>query len=55
VRVAACSGFAMTLLYVLLSVFPIITVQSPWLFTAKIIGLVIALQLAGALYYWRAR
>jgi len=55
VRVAACSGFAMTLLYVLLSVFPIISVQSPWLFTAKIIGLVIALQLAGALYYWRAR
>ena len=55
VRVAAASGFAMTLLYVLLSVFPIIDVQNPWLFTAKIIGLVVALQCAGAAYYWRAR
>jgi glutamate:GABA antiporter len=55
VRVAAVSGFAMTLLYVLLSVFPIIEVQNPWLFTAKIIGLVVALQCAGAAYYWRAR
>ena len=55
VRVAAVSGFAMTLMYVLLSVFPIIEVQNPWLFTAKIIGVVVALQCAGAAYYWRAR
>ncbi len=55
VRVAAFSGFAMTLLYVLLSVFPIIQVQNTWVFTAKIIGLVVGLQCAGAAYYWRAR
>ena len=55
VRVAALSGFAMTLLYVLLSVFPIIQVQNPWLFTVKIIAVVVGLQLAGAAYYGRAR
>ena len=54
VRIASASGFLMTLLYVVLSVFPIIEVQNPWLFTAKIIGLVVALQCAGAAYYWRA-
>lgn len=54
VRVAAGSGFAMTFLYISLSVFPIIEVQSPWQFTAKIVGLVVALQLAGAAYYRRA-
>ncbi len=55
VRVAALSGFAMTLLYVLLSVFPIIQVQNSGLFAAKIIGLVVGLQCLGAAYYWRAR
>ncbi len=55
VRVAALSGFAMTLLYEVLSVFPIIEVQNSGLFTAKIIGLVIGLQCVGAAYYWRAR
>ena len=55
VRVAAFSGFAMTLLYVMLSVVPIIKVQNPWLFSAEIIALVVGLQCAGAAYYWRAR
>ena len=53
-RVAAVSGFLMTLLYVVLSVFPIIDVRNPWLFTAKIVAVAGGLQLAGALYYWRA-
>ena len=54
VRGAALSGFLMTLLYVVLSVFPIVDVQNPWLFTAKIIAVVGGLQLMGAAYYRRA-
>jgi amino acid transporter len=54
VRIAAFSGFAMTLLYVVLAVFPIIQVPNPWMFAAKIIAVVLGLQCAGAAYYWRA-
>ncbi len=53
-RVAAVSGFAMTLLYVILSVFPIIDVPNRMSFTIKISAVVIGLNLAGALFYWRA-
>jgi amino acid transporter len=54
VRIAAVSGFLMVLLYVVLSVFPIIDVQNPWIFTAKIVAVVAGLQAAAAAYYWRA-
>jgi hypothetical protein len=54
VRLAALSGFLMTLMYVVLSVFPIFDVQNPWMFTAKILGTVAAIQGAGAAYYLRA-
>jgi amino acid transporter len=53
-RVAALSGFAMTLLNVVLSVFPIIDVPNPFLFAMKVGGAVIGLNLAGALFFWRA-
>jgi amino acid transporter len=53
-RVAAVSGFGMTLLYVILSVFPIIDVPNRFSFAIKISGVVIGLNLAGALFYWRA-
>lgn len=53
VRLAALSGFLMTLLYVVLAVFPIIDVEDPWLFTAKIVAVVIGLQGAAAAFYWR--
>jgi amino acid transporter len=53
-RVASTSGFVMTLLYAVLSVFPIINVPNRPLFAAKIGGVVIGLNLAGALFYWRA-
>ena len=53
-RVASISGLAMTLLYVGLSVFPIINVPNRALFAAKIGGVVIGLNLAGALFYWSA-
>jgi amino acid transporter len=55
VRVAAVSGFLMTLLFVVLSVFPIVKVDNAGLFAAKLIGVIGGLQCAGALYYWRAR
>jgi hypothetical protein len=46
-RAAAVSGFLMTLLYVVLSVFPIIPVGSRLSFTAKIIGMVVLANLIG--------
>jgi amino acid transporter len=46
-RVAALSGFLMTLLYVVLSVFPIIPVDDRWLFTTKLIGLIVLANLIG--------
>jgi amino acid transporter len=54
VRWAAASGFLMTLLYVVLSIFPIIEVPSRGLFTAKIVSVVLIGNLAGGLLYWRA-
>ncbi len=53
-RVAAASGFLMTLLNVCLSVVPIIDVPDRFSFAIKISGVVIGLNLAGALFYWRA-
>lgn len=53
-RLASLSGFAMTLLYVVLAVFPIVAVQNRLAFTAKISGVVIAMNLAGALYFRQA-
>jgi amino acid transporter len=53
-RAAAASGFGMTLLNVVLSVFPIIDVPNPLSFTLKVGGLTLGLNLAGALFYWRA-
>lgn len=53
-RLAAASGFAMTLFYMVLSLFPIIEVPNRWTVTLKISGLVIGLNLIGAFFYWRA-
>ena len=55
VRVAAVSGLAMTILYAVLSIFPIIAVKNSSSFTAKVGGVVIAINAAGALYYWRTQ
>jgi glutamate:GABA antiporter len=54
VRIAAVSGFGMTLLFVLLSIFPIIDVQDAAVFTLKISGVVIGINAAGAWYFRRA-
>jgi glutamate:GABA antiporter len=55
VRAAAVSGFLMTLLYVVLSVFPIIYVANGALFTLKIGSVVVGSNVLGALLFWRAR
>jgi hypothetical protein len=44
----------MTLLYVILSIFPIVDVKNAASFTAKTIGVVAGINTAGAWYYWRA-
>jgi glutamate:GABA antiporter len=54
-RVASISGFAVTLLYVVLSIFPIIDVTSWLSFAAKISGVVVGLNLAGLLLYLAAQ
>jgi hypothetical protein len=54
IRIAAASGFSMTLLYVVLSVFPIVDVQNPAAFAIKIGGAVVAINLLGAWYFARA-
>lgn len=50
-RVAAASGFVVTLLHVVLSIFPIITVKSWFAFGAKISGVVILANLVGVALY----
>lgn len=51
-RAAAVSGFAMTALYLILALFPIIDVPHPLLFSAKICGFVLACQLAAAALFF---
>jgi len=52
-RLAAASGFAMTLLCVVLSIFPIISVPNRLTFTLKVSGAVIASNGLAALIYWQ--
>jgi hypothetical protein len=55
-RGAAVSGFAVTLLYSVLSIFPIIPVASPLAFSAKVGGVIVTANLIGAsLYWWEKR
>jgi amino acid transporter len=54
-RLASLSGLLMTLLYVGLSVVPIINVESRLAFALKIGGLILVTNLLGFLIYWFAR
>jgi glutamate:GABA antiporter len=47
-KIAAGSGFLMTLLYVVVSVFPIVQVKSQASFTVKVSGVIIAANIVGA-------
>jgi amino acid transporter len=53
-RVCALSGFLMTLLYVALSIVPIIEVESRSLFALKISGLILITNILGAAIYLAA-
>ena len=48
-QAASISGFVMTAMYLVLSLFPIIDVPHPWVFTAKVGGFILACQ-AGAVF-----
>jgi len=54
-KLAAISGFAMTTLYVALSIVPIVKVESQLLFAAKIGGLIIVTNFIGVGIYLAAR
>jgi hypothetical protein len=54
VRLAAVCGFLTTLLYVVLSAFPVIDVSNPLQFTAKIVAFVVGANAIAAALYWRA-
>jgi amino acid transporter len=55
VRIASASGFLMTLLYVVLSIFPIVDVGSRALFTAKICSVIVLGNLVGIAIFELAR
>ena len=54
-QAASASGFLMTAMYLVLSLFPIIDVPHPWLFTAKVGGFILACQAVAALLYYSYR
>jgi hypothetical protein len=54
-KVAAAAGFLTTVLYVVLSIFPIIDVPSWLSFAGKISGVIIGLNLLGVLVYATGR
>ncbi len=51
VRIAAASGLLVTLLFVVLSIFPVIDVDSSWRYSLKIAGVVLGANLMGWLVY----
>jgi len=50
-RAASVSGFLMTLLYVGLSIFPIVDVESSWAYSVKIVTVVLGANLLGWMIY----
>ena len=50
-QLAAVSGFLMTLLYVVLSIFPIIDVEASWSYSLKIAAVVLGANLLGWIIY----
>jgi amino acid transporter len=51
VRVAAASGLLVTLLFVVLSIFPVIDVDSSWRYSLKIAGVVLGANVLGWMIY----
>ncbi len=55
VRIAALSGFVVTLLFVVLSIFPVIDVPNPVSYAWKTTAVVVGVNAVGAVLYLRAR
>jgi len=55
VRLAAASGLLVTLLFVVLSIFPVIDVDSSWRYSLKIAGVVLGANLLGWMIYRAGR
>lgn len=51
VRIAAASGFVMTLAYAVLSILPVVEVKSPWGFTGKAVLLIVGINGIGVGYF----
>jgi len=51
VKIAAVSGFATTLLFVVISILPIVQVESPLLFAAKISGVIVIANAIGVVIF----
>jgi glutamate:GABA antiporter len=55
-KVASASGLLVSLLYIALTIFPIVEVVSPLAFAAKLVAVTLVFNLAGAaLFYWGRR
>jgi amino acid transporter len=54
-RLAACSGFTVTLLFVVLSVFPVIDVPNPVSYAWKTVAVVVGVNTLGAILYTRRK
>jgi peptidoglycan/LPS O-acetylase OafA/YrhL len=50
-RLAACSGFAVTILFVVLSIFPVIDVPNPASYAWKTVAVVVGVNILGAVLY----
>jgi glutamate:GABA antiporter len=54
-KAAAVSGFLMTLAFVVLSILPIVRVESPFVFALKISAVIVGANVVGAIVYARRR
>jgi amino acid transporter len=54
-RLAAISGFLMTLVYIVLSIFPVIDVESSWGYSLKIATVVLGANVLGWMIYREGR
>jgi hypothetical protein len=50
-RLTALSGLLSTLLFVVLSIFPVVTLENPWRYSLKIASVVIGANLLGVVAY----
>jgi len=54
-KIAALSGFATTFVFVVISILPIVQVESRWLFATKITAVIVTANAIGVMIFKRAR